>query len=81
MKRDVLTDEMKAQLVEAKNSRDETFAKLDQLVLESRLAGATFREIAETTGMSVAWVQQALWRADPEQQRYVKRRHHRRVAS
>ena len=81
MKRDVLTDEMKTRLADAKTSRDASFSQLDQLVLESRLAGATFREIAEATGMSVAWVQQALWRADPDQQRYVKRRHPRRSAS
>lgn len=75
MKRDVLDAEMRTTLEKAKQERDEAFTALDQAVLEARQSGATFREIAEVTGMSIPWVQQALHRADPEQQHYTKRRH------
>lgn len=74
MKHNVLSDDMKYRLTETKKTRDRAFVDLDEAVLEARVAGATFREIAETTGMSVPWVQQVLVRIDPEQQHYSKRR-------
>jgi len=73
MKRNVLDNELKYRLIEAKKERDRAFVDLDVAVLEARVAGATFREIAETTGMSVPWVQQVLVRIDPHQQHYSKR--------
>lgn len=77
MKRNVLDNELKYRLIEAKKERDRAFVDLDVAVLEARVAGATFREIAETTGMSVPWVQQVLCRIDPDQQHYAKRQHPR----
>lgn len=79
MKRNVLNDDLKYRLVEAKKERDRAFVDLDVAVLEARVAGATFREIAETTGMSVPWVQQVLVRIDPEQQHYSKRQHSKKT--
>lgn len=78
MKRNVLDDDLKLRLYDAKEARDEAFVALDRVVLEARVAGATFREIAETTGMSVPWVQQVLCRIDPDQQHHIKRQHPRR---
>ena len=74
MKSNVLSPEMKDRLAEVKKARDEAPRVLDETVLEARAGGATLREISEATGMSIPWVQQALVRADPNQERYTKRR-------
>jgi DNA-directed RNA polymerase specialized sigma24 family protein len=74
MKRNVLETEAREQLAKAKQVRDDAFDELDRAVLEARVIGATFREISEVTGMSIAWVQQSLHRADPTQEKYSKRK-------
>lgn len=79
MKHDVLTELQKQELRDKRDTRDKAFDELDRAVLDARIAGATFREIAESTGMSVAWVQQVLVRADPEQKHYTKRKRTSRV--
>lgn len=78
MKRDILDENLKSDLQNAKALRDAAFVALDRAVLDARVAGATFREIAETTGMSVPWVQQVLSRVDPDQRHYSKRQHPKR---
>lgn len=42
---------------------DDLRLQLDDLVLEARAAGGTFREIAALAGRSIAWVQGSLQRS------------------
>jgi len=44
---------------EARTARD----ALDKEILAARTAGATYRELASTVGVSTAWIQAALERA------------------
>ena len=70
---DTLSERDRLKLRTIRESRDDSFTELDDAVLEARKKGATLREIATATGMSVSWVQQAIVRADPGNEAGVRK--------